>query len=156
VDLSGPEARVILTKRSAQLRHHPGQIAFPGGKVDGGEDTAACALREALEEIGLPRGHAEVLGTFGPHETVTGFSVTAALALVRAPFVPVPEAGEVAEVFAVPLSHLGRLDRYRVEGRRWQGYLRRYWVVPWGPYYVWGATARLLRSLAERLEAADA
>ncbi|TNC74286.1 NUDIX hydrolase [Rubellimicrobium roseum] len=152
VDLTGPQARVILTKRSAHLRHHPGQIALPGGKIDGVEDAPACALREAHEEVGLP--HAEVLGLYGPHETVTGFSVAAVLALVREPFIPRPEAGEVAEVFAVPLAHLARLDRYRVEGRRWQGRHRRYWVVPWGPYYIWGATARLLRGLAERMETA--
>ncbi len=152
VDLSGPEPQVILTKRSAHLRHHPGQIALPGGKIDAGEDAPTCALREAQEEVGLPG--AEVLGCFGPHETVTGFSVTAVLALVHRPFAPVPQAGEVAEVFAVPLSHLADLRRYRVEGRRWQGRHRRYWVVPWGPYYVWGATARVLKELAERLDAA--
>lgn len=152
VDLSGPEAQVILTKRSAHLRHHPGQIALPGGKLDAEEDAPACALREAREEVGLPS--AEVLGCFGPHETVTGFSVAAVLALVREPFTPVPEAGEVAEVFSVPLSHLADLRQYRVEGRRWQGRHRRYWVVPWGPYYVWGATARVLKELAERLDAA--
>ncbi len=151
VDLSGAEARVILTKRSAHLRHHPGQIALPGGKVDGPEDAPACALREAQEEVGLPS--AEVLGTFGPHETVTGFSVTAVLALVRAPFVPVPQDAEVAEVFTVPLSHLADPRNYRVEGRRWQGRHRRYWAVPYGPYYIWGATGRVLRELAERLDA---
>nr|WP_245218594.1 CoA pyrophosphatase [Rubellimicrobium aerolatum] len=154
VDLSGREARVILTKRSAHLRHHPGQIALPGGKLEPGEDAPAAALREAREEIGLPPGQAEVLGAYGPHETVTAFEVTAVLALVRQPFIARPEAGEVAEVFAVPLSHLASLDRYRVEGRRWQGRHRRYWVAPWGPYYVWGATARLLRELAARMDAA--
>ncbi|EYD75375.1 putative nudix hydrolase YeaB [Rubellimicrobium mesophilum DSM 19309] len=156
VDLSGPEARVILTKRSPHLRHHPGQIALPGGAVDPGEDSAACALREAFEEIGLPLSHGEILGAYGPHETVTAFSVTAVLALVREPFDPRPEAGEVAEVFSVPLSHLADPANYRVEGRRWQGRHRRYWVVPWGPYYIWGATARLLRGLAERIDAARA
>jgi 8-oxo-dGTP pyrophosphatase MutT (NUDIX family) len=154
VDLSGGAPRVILTKRSAHLRHHPGQIALPGGKLDTGEDAARAALREAREEVGLPG--AEVLGSFGPHETVTGFSVTAVLALVRAPFTPVPEAGEVAEVFAVPLSHLADPGNFRVEGRRWQGRHRRYWVVPWGPYYIWGATGRVLKELAERLETARA
>lgn len=152
LDLSGLAPRVILTRRSAHLRHHPGQIALPGGQIDQGEDAVTAALREAREEVGLMQ--AEVLGSFGPHETVTGFSVTAVLALVRAPFVPVPEAGEVAEVFSVPLAHLADPRRYRVEGRRWQGRHRRYWVVPWGPYYVWGATARVLRELALRLEAA--
>ncbi len=150
VDLSGEEARVILTKRSAHLRHHPGQIALPGGKIDGAEDAPACALREAQEEVGLPG--AQVLGTFGPHETVTGFSVTAVLALVRTPFTPVAQDAEVAEVFTVPLSHLADPRNYRVEGRRWQGRHRRYWAVPYGPYYIWGATGRVLKELAERLE----
>ena len=150
-DLSGAAPQVVLTKRSAQLRHHPGQIALPGGKLDAGEDPPACALREAREEVGLPG--AEVLGSFGPHETVTGFAVTAVLALVHEPFQPVPEAGEVDEVFAVPLAHVADPSRYRIEGRRWQGRHRRYWVLPYGPYYVWGATARILRELALRLEA---
>lgn len=156
VDLSGEEARVILTKRSPHLRHHPGQIALPGGSIDPGEDAVAAALREAQEEIGLPLGHCEVLGAVGSHETVTAFSVTAVLALMRGPFHVRPEAREVAEVFAVPLARLASPANYRVEGRRWQGRHRRYWVVPHGPYYIWGATARLLRGLAERIEAARA
>lgn len=154
VDLTGSQARVILTKRSAHLRHHPGQIALPGGKLDGDEDAAAAALREAREEVGLPPEQVEILGLFGPHETVTGFSVTGVLALLPKPFIAQPEAGEVAEVFSVPLSHLTSLENFRIEGRRWQGRQRRYWVVPFGPYYIWGATARLLRGLAERMEEA--
>jgi 8-oxo-dGTP pyrophosphatase MutT (NUDIX family) len=153
VDLSGAQAQVILTKRSPHLRHHPGQIALPGGAIDAGEDAVAAALREAQEEIGLPLGHCEVLGPFGSHETVTAFEVTPVLALMRGPFQVRPEAREVAEVFAVPLARLADPRNYRVEGRRWQGRHRRYWVVPHGPYYVWGATARLLRGLAERIEA---
>jgi 8-oxo-dGTP pyrophosphatase MutT (NUDIX family) len=148
VDLSGAQARVLLTKRAAHLRHHPGQIALPGGRIEPGEDAVAAALREAQEEVALPPALPQVLGTLGPHETVTGFSVTAVVALLREPFAPVPEAGEVEEVFGVPLAHLADPARYRVEGRVWQGGLRRYWVAPWGPYYVWGATARILRGLA--------
>ncbi|MGR3591270.1 MAG: CoA pyrophosphatase [Limimaricola soesokkakensis] len=152
VHLDGAEARLILTKRSARLRHHPGQIAFPGGKVepvDGG--PVGAALREAQEEIGLAPGRVEVLGTLPPHETVTGFSVTPVIGLLRGRFEAVPEAGEVAEVFSVPLSHVTDPARFRIEGRRWQGRRRHYYVVPWGPYYIWGATARMLRSLAERM-----
>lgn len=145
---------VVLTKRSSRLEHHPGQIAFPGGKVDEGDDGAvAAALREAEEEIGLPRRSVEVLGVMAPHETVTGFSVTPVLGWIREPFDPVPEAGEVAEVFEVPLSHVTDPEQFVVEGRRWRGQRRNYYAVPWGPYYIWGATARMLRALADRLAA---
>lgn len=153
--VTGPRGvAVILTKRSSRLLHHPGQIAFPGGKVDATDtDVVAAALREAEEEIGLPRDLVEVLGTMAAHETVTGFSVTPVLGRILAPFEPRPEPGEVDEVFAVPLAHLADPARYRIEGRRWRGQIRRYYTVPYGPYYIWGATARILRALADRIAA---
>lgn len=152
VHLDGATPRLILTKRSARLRHHPGQIAFAGGKVEPGDDgPVGAALREAQEEIGLPAARVEVLGRLPAHETVTGFSVTPVVGLLRGGFDPVAEAGEVAEVFSVPMAHVTDPARFRIEGRRWQGRRRHYYVVPWGPYYIWGATARMLRSLAERM-----
>lgn len=151
--LSDGDARLILTKRSSHLKHHPGQIAFAGGKVDEGDDgPIGAALREAEEEIALPRERVEVLGTLPPHETVTGFAVTPVLALVRGPLALVPEAGEVEEAFTVPLSHVLDVTRYHIERRRWRGEWRRYYAVPYGPYYIWGATARILRGLADRVE----
>lgn len=146
----GDEARLFLTKRSSVLRHHPGQIAFPGGKPEPQDsDIIATALREASEEIGLEPGNVEVLGCMPLHETVTGFNVTPVLARVRAPFSPRPESGEVEEVFQVPLDHVLDVSRYSVQARRWRGTLRHYYTVPYGPYYIWGATARMLHALAE-------
>ncbi|TCO73453.1 CoA pyrophosphatase [Rhodovulum euryhalinum] len=144
--------RVILTKRSSRLRHHPGQIAFPGGKLDEGDDgPVGAALRESHEEIGLPPGLVEVLGTLPPHETVTGFTVTPVLGHVRDAFDPVPEAGEVDEVFEVPFDHVMDPARFAVQSRIWRGQRRHYYTVPYGPYYIWGATARILRALADRV-----
>ena len=145
--------RLILTKRASHLKHHPGQIAFPGGKVDARDPTPeAAALREAQEEISLPPEVVEVWGRLPNHETVTGFAITPVLGRVRDAFTPVPEAGEVEEVFTVPLAHVLAPDRFMIERRRWRGEWRRFYTVPYGPYYIWGATARILRGLADRVQ----
>lgn len=146
-------AEVLLTKRSSRLKHHPGQIAFPGGKQDEGDaDVIAAALREAEEEVGLPRQHVQVLGTLPTHETVTGFLVTPVVGWIDATFDVVTEPGEVAEAFRVPLSHVMDATQFTIQSRRWRGTRRRYYTVPFGPYYIWGATARILRGLAQRME----
>ncbi|WP_292292155.1 CoA pyrophosphatase [Marivita sp.] len=147
----GPD--VLLTKRSSRLKHHPGQIAFPGGKQDDSDaDVTAAALREAHEEVGLSPDRVEVLGTLPTHETVTGFLVTPVIGWIDKPFDITPEPGEVAEAFRVPLAHVTQPGLFTVQSRRWRGTRRHYYTVPFGPYYIWGATARILRGLAERLE----
>lgn len=144
---------VILTKRASGLKHHPGQIAFPGGKQDETDaDVSAAALREAHEEIGLPPGHVEPMGLLPTHETVTGFTITPVLGRVHTGFTARPEPGEVDEIFHVPLAHVSNPARFSVQSRIWLGQRRYYYTVPFGPYYIWGATARILRGLADRLE----
>ena len=151
--IDGAQGRLYLTKRSSALRHHPGQIAFPGGKQDASDaDITAAALREAEEEIGLARGNVEVLGCLPAHETVTGFEVTPVIGLIGRRFEPVPEAGEVDEVFDVPLEHVLTPAHFSIQSRCWQGTRRHYYTVPFGPYYIWGATARILRTLADAVE----
>ncbi len=145
-------ARLLLTKRAPTLRHHPGQIAFPGGKVDERDDgPIMAALREANEEIALPTDSAEIVGCLPPHETVTGFLATPVVAIVSNDFRPTPALDEVAEVFEVPFRHVLDLTAYSIQSRRWRGEQRHYFTVPWGPYYIWGATARMLHALADRM-----
>jgi 8-oxo-dGTP pyrophosphatase MutT (NUDIX family) len=143
---------VILTKRASHLAHHPGQIALPGGKVDLADAShIAAALREAKEEVGLDPASLRVVGELPSHETVTGYTILPVIAQIEREFAATPEAGEVAEVFRVPLGHLMDPARYRIEHRLWRGTRRRYFVVPYGPYYIWGATARILKSMADRV-----
>lgn len=145
---------VLLTKRSSRLKHHPGQIAFPGGKQDPGDaDVTATALREAWEEVALPPSQVRPLGLLPAHETVTGFQVTPIVARIDGAFTPKAEPGEVEEVFTVPLSHVATPGNFSVERRRWRGVWRQFYTVPYGPYYIWGATARILRALADRMDA---
>lgn len=153
VHVAGSEARLYLTKRSSALKHHPGQIAFPGGKLDPIDpDATAAALREAQEEIGLDPANVEVLGCLPAHETVTSFHVTPVIGLVRQRFTPTPELGEVAEVFDVPLAHVIDRRNFAIQSRLWRGTWRHYYTVPIGPYYIWGATARILRAMADAVD----
>ena len=143
---------VLLTRRSTQLRHHPGQIAFPGGKRDPHDPSLwATALRESHEEIGLDPAHVAPMGTLDRHETVTRFDVTPHVGLITEAFDVRPCEAEVAEVFEVPLAFLLDPRRYQTHSRMWMGVQRQYFAVPYGPYYIWGATARILKGLADRM-----
>ncbi|MCW1951459.1 MAG: CoA pyrophosphatase [Octadecabacter sp.] len=144
---------VVLTKRAAHLKHHPGQIAFAGGRMDDTDrDLTQTAMREAQEEIGLDPAVVAVLGTLPAHETVTSYSITPIVAMVPAGLKFTPEPGEVDETFTVPLSHVLSPENYRIESRVWQGQKRFYYAAPFGPYYIWGATARILRGMAEAVQ----
>jgi 8-oxo-dGTP pyrophosphatase MutT (NUDIX family) len=149
--------KIILTQRAAHLKHHPGQVAFPGGKVDAADkDAESAALREAHEEIGLSPSYATLLGTLPPHKTVTGFEVQPIVAAISSVFSHRLDPSEVEEVFYVPVDHVLNAENYFIEGRIWMGKTRRYYVVPYGPYYIWGATARMLRMFAEYVSRSNA
>lgn len=151
--IHGPEPGILLTKRSATLSSHAGQVAFPGGRIEPGEDAVTAALREAHEEVGLTAGLIEVTGQLPDYMTGTGFRITPVIGLLAPGFVPVPSAAEVDEVFELPLSVL--LDPAAPEKRRatWQGREREFWVWPHTRHYIWGATAAILVHLAHRLRA---
>ncbi len=140
---------LILTKRASHLKHHPGQVALPGGKQeDDDSDATAAALREAWEEVGLPIGQVEVLGHLPAHESISAFWMIPTVGIVHGDVSLRAEPGEVDEIFSVPFSHITNPDRFSIQARRWQGVSRRYYVAPYGPYYIWGATARILFGLA--------
>lgn len=143
---------LVLTKRSSRLRHHPGQVALPGGKQEDGDESATqAALREAWEEVGLPPGQVEVMGHLPDHETVSAFRMEPTVGLVHGPVTLRAEPREVAEIFKIPFSHVANPERYQIQRRRWQGVTRCYYAAPFGPYYIWGATARILFGLALRM-----
>lgn len=143
---------VILTRRSDALRSHSGQVAFPGGRRDPGDASlAAAALREAEEEIGLPPGMVDLVGPIDGHETVTGFAVTPFVGFVDPAFVARPDPAEVAEVFETPLGFLMDPANRETHHRDWNGTRRYFYAIPWRGHYIWGATARMLVGLSDRI-----
>ena len=148
-----PEPGVILTRRPETMRRHPGQVAFPGGRVDPEDaDVVAAALREAEEEIGLPRRLAEVVGLADRYHTVTGYVVTPVLAAIPPDLPLVPHDVEVAAIFEVPLAHLLAPDQLIRRTMDWRGQPRDVYEILWEGERIWGATAAMIVNLARRLE----
>jgi 8-oxo-dGTP pyrophosphatase MutT (NUDIX family) len=147
---------MLLTQRSPNLTHHPGQIAFPGGRADAGDSSAIdTALRETEEEIGLSRRHIEVIGTLPDYITLTGYQITPVVALIVPPFELRPEPGEVEEIFEVPLAFLMdgmHHQRRALELPNGAGH-RTFYAMPYERFFIWGATAGILRNLFHFLRA---
>jgi 8-oxo-dGTP pyrophosphatase MutT (NUDIX family) len=146
------EPGVILTVRREHMRTHAGQVSFPGGRLDPGEDAVAAALREAEEEIGLPPGQVGIWGAADPYRTVTGFAVTPVLGLVPPDLPLAPHEHEVADWFEAPLSFLLDPANQQRMTAEFQGRARNYYQIDWQGRRIWGATAAMLVNLSRRLD----
>lgn len=146
------DINIILTRRTDTLRSHPGQISFPGGRIEP-EDLSieAAALRESQEEIGLPPGQVEVIGRLGRWRMTSGFIVYPVIGLIEPPVALTPDPGEVAEIFEVPLSFLLDPANHKQHVMVYEGQRHDLVAMPYGPHYIWGATAAMLHTLYQTL-----
>ena len=147
-----PEPTVLLTQRAAHLPDHPGQVSFPGGKIDQSDASPlASALREADEEIGLACQFVEPLGYLDLYMTTLGYRIVPVLARVKPGFALTLNTSEVDASFEVPLAFLMDQDNVQRHARDWQGMTRHYYAITFGERYIWGVTAGILRNLHERI-----
>lgn len=146
------EPGVILTVRKADLRTHAGQVAFPGGRIDAGENATQAALREAWEEVALPPDAVEPVAELDRYETVTGYTVTPVLAVTRPGLGLAPHDAEVADLFEAPLAYLLDPANHVRESLLFQGLQRNYYRIEWEGRNIWGATAAMLVNLSRRLK----
>lgn len=143
---------VILTVRRDHLRTHAGQIAFPGGRLDPGEDAIAAALREAHEEVFLPPRDVELVGLIEPYSTITGYRVTPVVGVIAPGLSLQPHEQEVAEWFEAPLDYLLDCSNQHRQSALFQGKPRHYYEIVWNDRRIWGATAAMIVNLARRLQ----
>ncbi|MBB4315083.1 8-oxo-dGTP pyrophosphatase MutT (NUDIX family) [Roseospira marina] len=147
---------VLFTRRARHLANHPGQISFPGGRVDPGDSgPESAALREAEEEIALPPDRVELVGRLDDYITVTGFRVTPFVGVVTPPVALTPDPTEVDSIFEVPLAFLMDPANHRHGVREKDGKHRPYFAIPYGEYFIWGATAGILMNLYAILSGGD-
>jgi 8-oxo-dGTP pyrophosphatase MutT (NUDIX family) len=144
-------ATILLTLRSAKMRSHSAQIAFPGGKIDPGETPKEAAIREAHEETGIEARFIEPIGWLDSYLTGTGYRIMPLVAILDSRFVLNINSHEVEDVFETPLSFLMDPANHQRHRREWQGRMREFYAMPHGGRYIWGATAGILRNLYERL-----
>jgi 8-oxo-dGTP pyrophosphatase MutT (NUDIX family) len=146
------EPGVILTVRREHMRTHAGQIAFPGGRLDPGEDATQAALREAREEILLDPAHVDLVGTIDQYRTVTGYVVTPVLGVISPDLPLEAHEHEVADWFEAPLGFLLDPANQQQRSALFQGATRHYYEIVWNERRIWGATAAMIVNLSRRLQ----
>ena len=144
-DSSG--AFLLLTVRASHLRHHAGQVSFPGGRLEPSEEPSGAALRELEEEIGHPADHVQIWGELPLYRTGTGFLVTPFIGELLPPHHFRPDPSEVASIFMIPVDHAFDLANYHRQERVIEGKQRHFWTLDWPDHFIWGATAGMLHRL---------
>ncbi len=142
---------ILLTERPHSMASHAGQVSFPGGKWEPGEDAVAAALREAREELAVPPHEVQVIGQVGAFNTGSGYRLTGVLGVIPPDLPLMPDPREVDSVFHVPFSYLMDAANHRIDSAEFNGRSRRFYAIPYGEHYIWGATAGMLKNLHERL-----
>ncbi len=147
--------KVLLTKRSSNLKHHAGQISFPGGRVDSQDESSQhTALREIHEEVGIHPNNIKIIGELDEYIVGTGFLVKPFIGIIKPPIKFVKQEQEVAEIFEVPLDFLIAPNNFSRYSKKFNGIPRKHFAITWKNYFIWGATAGMLRNLSQRLHRA--
>ncbi len=151
--IARPEPTLLFTRRNAAMRRHAGQVAFPGGRLDAGEDAVRAALREASEETAMPPQQVEVVAPIDDYATGTGFRITPVVGIVPPDLPLSPHLAEVEDMFEVPLDYLLDTARHERRSTEWNGRMRTYYRIPWRDGDIWGATAGMVVNFARILTA---
>lgn len=147
-----PRPSFLMIHRPSNMRAHPGQVAFPGGKLDPGETAVEAALREAWEELGIHERDVDVIGTSDVYRTGTGYSITPVIAVVPADLPLIPSPTEVAAWFEAPVDFVFDTSNHAHQSTFWNGQDRHYLEIIWGEHRIWGVTAAIIANLSRRIE----